>query len=121
MREPLESNQTIILNSPSDDIYKIGNLSFNIKGDYVLAASAMPELESPKIEFSSELVPELWRAWVVAIGPGIWLSKAKFTYNPGIKIEDYIYFLPNNGTFFSFDNVLFVFVKMSDVLLNVSV
>jgi len=121
MKEQSETKQNLILTSPSEDIYRIGNLSFYVKNEYILAASAMPELESSEIEVSTKLVPELWRGWVVAVGPGIRLSKAKFTYNPGVQIGNYIYFLPETGSFFSFDNILCVFVKMSDIVLTVSI
>jgi len=110
----------LILTSPSEDIFKIGNLSFYIKNEYILAVSAMPELESPEIEKPCQIIPELWRGWVVAIGPGIRPPEANFTYNPGVRMSDFIYFSPESGKFFSFDDVLFIFVKMSDVVLTTS-
>ena len=103
---------------PNPETFWIGNLEFQVKNDFVLAASAMPELEGDDgIILPEKEVPLLWRGWVVAIGPGIYLPKAPFLYNPGIQREDFIYFRPKEGRFFDFDNISFVFVRMGNICL----
>ena len=111
-----ESEETILLSPSSPDRFWFGNLEFNLNNDFVLAASAMPEMEEEgQVIIPDKPMPYLWRAWVVAIGPGIHLPKAIFTFNPGIQNRDYIHFLPENGKFFYFDKISFVFVKMQDI------
>jgi len=103
---------------PTPDLFWIGNLEFRLKNDFVLAASAMPEFEGQdEIIIPDKEAPNLWRGWVVSVGPGIYLPKAPFYFNPGIEVSDYIYFQPQDGRFFYFDNISFVFVKMKDVLI----
>lgn len=118
-----KKNPGKILTPPNPDLFRIGNLELKLHQDYVLAAIAMPELESnegPIIEPNKPL-PRLWRAWVVALGPGQRLRKADFTYNPGIFIGNYIYFDVSSGVFFDLNNISFVFVSMRDVEMVVSI
>ena len=117
-----EAEGTIILSPPSPDLFRIGNLEFQVKNDLVLTASAMPELENRgEVLIPNTPTPFLWRGWVVAVGPGIHLTKAAFTFNPGIEVGDYVYFPSHIGRFFSFDNISFVFVKMQDIVMTTKV
>lgn len=98
------------------DKFWFGNLEFTVKNDFILAASAMPEMEKEgKVIVPNKPLPFLWRGWVVSVGPGIFIPNKSFTYNPGVKVGDYVYFLPHNGRFFDFHNISFVFVKMQDL------
>jgi len=111
-------NQHRVIESPLITKFHIGNLALSIKSEFILAASAMPELEKPEIHGTEQIRPLLWRSWVVACGPGIHMGNTGRMYNPGIELHDFIYFIPEKGSFLSFSGILFVFVKMSDVLLT---
>lgn len=105
----------------TDDFY-FANLVFKLKADWVIVASAMPEYEKTEGIIEPNITPPtLWRGWVLAYGPGIYLSKTNNMYfNPGIERHDFVYFKPENGHFFYFNDISFVFVKMSDIEISVT-
>lgn len=110
------SGKTLLEPDISDRFY-FANLVFQIKHDWILAASAMPEYEDQDAIIEPDpLPPNLWRAWVLAFGPGSFLSKTEnIYYNPGVERHNFIYFKPEYGSFFYFNDISFVFVKMSNV------
>lgn len=111
----LDANPQVI--TPTfQDKFRFGNLEITVRKDFVLAASAMPEMEKDgNVLIPNKPLPFLWRAWVVSVGPGIHLPARDFTFNPGVSTGNYIYFLPHVGRFFNFQAISFVFVKMSDI------
>lgn len=115
MSAPVENPK--ILTPTFEDKFWFGNLEISLKGSYVLGATAMPEMERPggDIFLPHTPPPDIWRAWVVAVGPGIPIQRTSTTYNPGVSVGSYIYFLPHCGRFFDFHDISFVFVRMEDI------
>lgn len=96
--------------------FQLGNLKIEVKFDNVLAAVAMPELENPEV-ITPWMTKSLWRAWVVAAGLGTKIGY-KYYRLESVDRGDFIYFRPQLGHFFNFNNIQMVFVKYTDIELT---